>query len=390
MIKQISILSFGGVIVTLLQIFLYPIFASRTGSEILGDYGYILSLLQTVALVILLNTQLLIRVAKHQMAIAGAINLGVTLLLLFSLPLGLLFFEYPIEIIVLNILIFACLGIKHLSLSVLYNEERYAVISAVNVLGKTIAIFFLIGITFLVEIRLTYLLIVSLLSEIIVIVTILSNMRENSFRPKVSFNVEIFKTHKDIVGYKSAQDFINRMGGQLPIIFARNFVDTATAGNYFLALKMIQSPLSILSKSVREVVFVEYGKIKSSVENKFARKFVLIHIILSVILCATLLILNDLLSDILSEEWILSFRFLFYVIPMLLSNSLASVFRDNLLILKEGKYILKLDAIFGLLRLLAFILCWKLNIDFMSYLMVMVIMTVVFNLFPMLKWKYYC
>ena len=389
MIKQISLLSFGGFIVTLLQLFLYPIFASRTGSEILGDYGYILSLLQTAALVILLNTQLLIRVEKHQMAIDKAISLGVTLLLLFSLPIGLLFFSYSIEIKFINILIFVCLGIKHLSLSVLYNEERYAVISAINVLGKTIAIFFLIGITYLVEIRLIYLLIVSLLSETIVIVTILSNLRDKSFRPRVSFNVEVFKKHKDIVGYKSAQDFINRMGGQLPIIFARNFVDTATAGNYFLALKMFQSPLSIISKSVREVVFVEYGKLRSSVENKFAQKFVLIHIIIFVILYSGLFLLRDLLSVILSEEWQLAFNFLFYVIPILLSNSLASVFRDNILILMKGKFILKLDALFGLFRFLAFLVCWKLNMDFQSYLLVMVIMTVLFNIFPMLKWKFY-
>ena len=389
MIKQISQLSFGGFIVTLLQLFLYPIFASRTGSEILGDYGYILSLLQTAALVILLNTHLLIRVEKQQIAIDRAINLGVTLLLLFSFPIGLLFFSYSIEIKLISTLIFLCIGIKHLSLSVLYNEERYAVISVINVLGKTIVISFLIGITYLVEIRLIYLLIVSLLSEIIVIVSILSNLRGRSFRPRVSFNAEVFKNRKDIIAYKSVQDVINRMGGQLPIIFARNFVDTSTAGNYFLALKMIQSPLSLLSKSVREVVFVEYGKLKSSVEDEFAKKFVLIHIILFVIICSGLFCLRDLLSAILPEEWQLSFEFLFYILPILLSNSLSSVFRDNLLILRKGKFILKLDVLFGLLRLLVFLVFWKFNADFQAYLLVMVIITVLFNIFPMLKWRYY-
>lgn len=388
MIKQISLLSLGGVIVTLLHLFLYPIFASRTGSEILGDYGYILSLLQTGSLVILLNTQLLIRVEKHQKSMENAINLGFTLLLLFSVPFGLLFFSYSVEIMFINILIFICSGIKHLSLAILYNEERYKAISMLNVLGKILVISSLIGITYIVEIRLIYLLLVSLLSEIIVTFTILLNIRENEFKPKVSFTSSVFKKQKDIVGYKSAQDFVNRIGGQLPIIFARNFVDTATAGNYFVALKMVQSPLAILSKSVREVVFVEYGKLRSSVEHRFARGFALIHIMLFVFSYAILWITSDLLVGIIPEEWRLSLSLLFYIIPILISNSLASVFRDNLLILKNGRFVLKLDTLFGLLRLTTFVICWKFNVDFEFYLLVLAILTTVFNIFPILKWKF--
>ena len=388
MIKQISLLSLGGVIVTLLHLFLYPIFASRTGSEILGDYGYILSLLQTGSLVILLNTQLLIRVEKHQEAIENAINFGFTLLLLFSVPFGLLFFSYSVEIIFINILIFTCSGIKHLSLAILYNEERYTAISIVNILGKILTITGLIVITYIVELRLIYLLLVSLLSEIIVTTIILLNIRENEFKPKVSFTSSVFKKEKDIVGYKSVQDFVNRIGGQLPIIFARNFVDSATAGNYFVALRMVQAPLSILSKSVREVVFVEYGKSRSSVEHRFARGFVLIHIMLFMFLYAILWMTSDLFVGIIHEEWRLSLSLLFYIIPILISNSLASVFRDNLLILKNGRFVLKLDTLFGLIRLTIFVICWKFNVVFEFYLLVLVIITIVFNIFPILKWKF--
>lgn len=388
MIKQISLLSLGGVVVTLLHLFLYPIFASRTGSEILGDYGYILSLIQTGSLLILLNTQLLIRVEKHQKAIENAINFGFTLLLLFSVPFGFLFFSYSVEIIFVNILIFTCSGIKHLSLAILYNEERYTAISIVNILGKIVTITSLIVITYIVELRLIYLLLVSLLTEIIVTSIILLNIRENEFKPKVSFTSSVFKKEKDIVGYKSAQDIVNRIGGQLPIIFARNFVDSATAGNYFVALRMVQGPLSILSKSVREVVFVEYGKLRSSVEHRFARGFVLIHILLFAFLYAILWITRDLFVGILPEEWRLSLSLLFYIIPILISNSLASVFRDNLLILKNGGFVLKLDTLFGLLRLTIFVICWKLNVVFEFYLLVLVILTIVFNVFPILKWKF--
>lgn len=388
MIKQISLLSLGGVIVTLLHLFLYPIFASRTGSEILGDYGYILSLLQTCSLVILLNTQLLIRVEKHKKAIENAINFGFTLLLLFSVPFGLLFFSYSVEIIFVNILIFTCLGIKHLSLAILYNEERYTAISIVNILGKILTITSLIVITYIVELRLIYLLLVSLLSEILVTSIILLNIRENEFKPKVSINSSVFKKEKDIVVYKSVQDIINRIGGQLPIIFARNFVDSATAGNYFVALRMVQAPLSILSKSVREVVFVEYGKLRSSVEYRFARGFVLIHVMLFILLYAILWITSDLFAGIIPEEWRLSLSLLFYIIPILISNSLASVFRDNLLIMKNGRFVLKLDSLFGLFRLTTFVVCWKLNVVFELYLLVLATLTLAFNIFPILKWKF--
>ena len=237
---------------------------------------------------------------------------------------------------------FTCFGIKHLSLSVLYNEEKYTIITLVNILGKTLALALLISITYLDNIRLMHLLLVTLLSEIIAIATILLNISKNSFRPRVSFNAELFKKQRDIVGYKSAQDLINKLGGQLPIIFARNFVDTATAGNYFIALKMVQSPLSIISKSIRDVVFVEYGKLKSSVGNTFTRNFIMIHLLVFVAIYSVLWIFSDLLANILSNEWLLSAKLLFYIIPILLSNSLASVFRDNLLILKRGRFVLKI------------------------------------------------
>ena len=145
-----------------------------------------------------------------------------------------------------------------------------------------------------------HLLLVTLLSEIIAIATILLNISKNSFRPRVSFNAELFKKQRDIVGYKSAQDLINKLGGQLPIIFIRNFVDTATAGNYFIALKMVQSPLSIISKSIRDVVFVEYGKLKSSVGNTFTRNFIMIHLLVFVAIYSVLWIFSDLLANILS------------------------------------------------------------------------------------------
>ena len=279
MIKQISVLSLGGFIATLLQILLYPIFASRTGSELLGDYGYIISLVQAGSLAILLNTQLLIRVETDQKAIDKVINLGFTLLLLFSVPIGLCFFNYSIAIKFTGALTFILIGTKHLSLSVLYNEEKYIIISIINILTKIIGLSLLICATYLLKVNLLHLLLIFLISETIILLVIFSSISKKIFIPQVSLNFDTLVQYKDLVAYKSAQDIVNRLGGQLPIIFARNFIDSATAGNYFLALKIVQSPLSILSKSIRDVVFVEYGKLKASFNRKFATHFVLGHLL---------------------------------------------------------------------------------------------------------------
>lgn len=388
MIKQISLLSFGGLLVTLLQLVLYPIFATRVGATVLGDYGYILSIIQTASILSLLNTHLLIRVESDWNSINSALNTGVTLVAIISVPIGVLFAGYSFGVRFISVFIFIAIGLKNLYLSLLYNEEKYGTITIINILNKITLLVVLITVVYLFHFELSSLLLSFFAVEVFTILLIIINISKNIQLPRFSFKRIFFTQNKDLIGFKTIQDLINKLGGQLPIIFAKNFIDSNTAGNYFLALRMVQSPLSILSKAIREVVFVEYGKLKGLIESRFSKRFLYIHIVITFVIFTFLGLAYKYGYNLIPVEWIGAFQFLFFITPVIISNSSSSIFRDSLIIQGYGSFILKLDVCFGLIRFLLFIISWRLGFDFSSYLFLLMMCTIFLNIIPVVRYRW--
>ena len=134
---------------------------------------------------------------------------------------------------------------------------------------------------------------------------------------------------------------MNRGTSFLPFQYGQLLSSPNELGFYFMARRMLQKPISIISGAVRSIIFVEMGEFFGTVQRiSTTQTYARTHISL----CSADLIVIYLIYYFNIPEWNNITYYLLIEIPVILSNSFAGVYRDKILIMRENKYLLLYDG----------------------------------------------
>ena len=382
MLNKISIIAFGNGVALLLHFLLFPVIAKTVGPEIFGDYGYIYAIVQTIGFVSLFNLQKLLIASDEE----NAVNIftgGVISSLLISTLF--LVFNYLLDLrlhVIISVPLLFFIMVNELLISNLFRVEKYRSISLMTIFKKTTVSILLISAVYFQQ-SYTTMLVVTLITEILYFLSfilwlkIFPSFNLNELNIKLLYN-------RDFILIKSIQDILNRVSAQLPIIYVKNYVGAVETGQYYFANKMIQSPMAVVTKAIRSVVFVKLSKDIESFQPFDFVKITLVYILVAIVGLGSLFLFEARLMTLIDSSWSDSYRFFYYLFPMVVSNSMASIFRDKMLLTGKNLVLLYLDVLLTVIRIYLFYLAIKLSMPLLNYIVVMALTLIVFNFLTLL------
>ena len=180
------------------------------------------------------------------------------------------------------------------------------------------------------------------------------------------------------------QDLLNRVSAQLPIIYVKNYIGSIETGQYYFANKMIQAPMAVLTKAIRSVFFVKLSKDIESFQPFDFVKITLAYILFAILGLGSLFLLETRLMTLIDSSWSDSYIFFYYPFPMMVSNSMASIFRDKMLLTGKNLVLLYLDVLLTVIRISLFFLAIKSSMPLLNYIALITLTLIVFNFLTLL------
>jgi len=80
---------------------------------------------------------------------------------------------------------------------------------------------------------------------------------------------ELFLEYKDFPMYSASQNVINALSNGLPVLLLANFYGIAVAGAYAFGMRLLHTPMGIISSSLRQVLFQKASEIHNQGESLF-------------------------------------------------------------------------------------------------------------------------
>jgi O-antigen/teichoic acid export membrane protein len=378
MFKNISIIAIGNGFSLLLHFLMFPVIAKLVGPEIFGEYGYIYAIVQTIGFVCLLNLNKLL-IASNEKNVDNIFTGGVLLSLIICMSWLLLIklFDFNFHAIISVPLLFFIM-LNELLLSNLYRLEQFYSISIITISKKTSISILLLSAVFFYK-SFILMLFITLIVEIIYFLVFIFFIKAKPIINLNKLNIKLLY-NKDFVLIKTIQDILNRVSAQLPIIYVKNYIGSFETGQYYFANKMIQSPMGVVTKAIRSVFFIKLSKDLNSFKTVILIKIVLIYLLFGVIGFLSLYFFENLFINLLDKSWSDSYKFFYYLFPMLISNSMASIFRDKMLLSGKNLFLLYLDVILTIIRISVFFLALKTGMLLINYIAIIAITLIFFNI----------
>jgi len=165
-----------------------------------------------------------------------------------------------------------------------------------------------------------------------------------------------FIEYKDFPGANSLSALINISANQLPIIIMAFFFNDWIIGLYGLLLKVLNTPLVFLGKSISQVIFSKASKDESQgifSVAEFRRIALYLFILITIILTPFLFYGESIFEIVFGSEWREAGLYLKYFIPFYIFRFIYFCLSSLLLVKKMIKSELQQNTISLILQLLA-------------------------------------
>lgn len=314
-------------------------------------------------------------------------------LLTFTIGLSLLLWDLSIfgiegKILIGSSVIAFFLSISNVFIQVLNNLEKYKVISLRTVINKIIitstqVLYGLKGNSFVY-------LILGQISGLFIGMIYLLNQTP---RALLRFDVSITRLKQTIINnkyfpaYLTLQGLLNALSQSVPVIFLNYFYSEAIVGNYFLAIAMLQLPVSLLGKSIRQVFYKNISVDKKDPKKvlKKLKKIVLTLGFLSIPFLFIIVLFGvDLFTFVFGDDWVIAGEFskylILWVILMFINIPTSSV----LILINKQKVQAQYELFLLLARVSSFIICGY-YFDYTAAIISFAFIGFAFNLYLILK-----
>ena len=211
--------------------------------------------------------------------------------------------------------------------------------------------------------------------------------------PKVAALKQIVKKYADYPKHSVTETLADVTGYQLPIALIGIYIVSNLAGYLFIAIKVMNLPITILARALSSFYVVKIREEKEDFSLDKSIVFCLIIGLLALFGCSV--IFHQFSGLILGKDWNGFGNILFLLIPWFAMQFVTIVFNSVFYIFSAERFISRLQIITNVIRVLLFIVALVLDkdniilylslINFMFYVIWLMGIRVVFNRAKVLK-----
>jgi len=118
--------------------------------------------------------------------------------------------------------------------------------------------------------------------------------------------IDAAKRYKKYPIYSTWPGFFNNLTMSMPVLFITRFFDTGTVGQYSLAIRMIQMPLSLVGSAIGQVYFQRLAQKKNECDDisRFVEKTFLSLLLMAIPLCLVLMLTAPTIFEVIfGDKW---------------------------------------------------------------------------------------
>ncbi len=343
MLKNVLKVLSGGVLAQALNFLSFPIIASWYGPAAFGDYAFFAFFIAFIPMLMTLRMEMAIMQDPDDSERDALVLLSlVNSILIFIICLIVSFFfstelKFEIIIIVFSSLL---LSLQNMAVSIANLNERYWVIG----IYKTIfPILFLLIVWLTKDASISFPLATSHMVATLLVVVFILKASKYSVRV-TSFDqvYKVFKKNKNYVKFDLPSGVLNASALLLPAYLIGIFFDEESSGLYFLAFKLILSPLGALTMAVgfvyRREAVKEYKKCNMFFDT--TKQIFIFLVFLALIMLVSYYSIGPLIFELFFKaEWIAALPIISILMPMFALKLIASPLSFSFYIVNK----LKLD-----------------------------------------------
>ncbi len=398
--RNVATLFTGSAIAQALPILIFPILTRVYSKEALGFYFVYAAVGMLTQIVASLQYQLAIVLPKEKkdaqkllsinfilVAFISAL-IAIAIWLLFDFIAG--FIQQKDLLIWLYAVPFSTLFLGWFNaLSYFFNrEKKYKIISVGKVTKSVVlSVFHIVfGVIGFIKSGLILGLIIGQFASMLILFVFL--FKKTDF--KINLNLielkAVFIKYKDIPLFNTLISFLNTLSNQLPLFLLARFYGVVTAGDYGLANRILNTPLSLISLSVGQVFFQESsdinnkkGDLHNLVKSIYKRLFKIgvIPIIFVTIFAPFIFQL------FFGDEYLSAARMVQIIIPWVFLGFLTQPVSSLFTVLKKQKFMFFINMVVLGFRFIALYLGFYLYNNMLVSVLFYAIVGVLFNIFQL-------
>lgn len=311
--KNVFSLFKGNLLAQLIGIIGAIVLAKLYGNESYGLYNVFLSLTGVFTILFTLNLEQTIVITKNKKESNTIFNslfyitllICIIFILIFTILFNLNSFTNYYWILILSSIGALILANKNIFEMFFTRIKYFKIQSQSRVLIALLTIIFQGGLFFFFPIK--GLIFGSLVAALILLLYLISFSKDYLYKPSFSYFLKTIKNYADFIKYGLTSNFINSVANNILPILIASFFSLASTGVYALSLKIVLTPMLLISSSITQVYFQKANEIvKDSFQELylFTKKIVTFNFILMV---GILLIINTiglfLLKLVFSKGW---------------------------------------------------------------------------------------
>ncbi|MGE8535913.1 MAG: lipopolysaccharide biosynthesis protein [Chryseobacterium sp.] len=188
--------------------------------------------------------------------------------------------------------------------------------------------------------------------------------------------------YKIIIKYKSfplhqmPAYFINTFNAELPSFFIKHYFGEAILGNYFMASKIVNKPLSLISESLNGLIYKDLSETNKAKLNKKMNTYVGLLFLVSLLFAIVYLIFGEYFFSLFFDinKWRKAFDMSKIIIFTTIISASFSHYSSGVLVKRKNKIFLVWEVITTLVLLVSFFLGKSSTIDLFIWIYVGVIL----------------
>lgn len=211
--------------------------------------------------------------------------------------------------------------------------------------------------------------------------------------PKVVGLKKLFKKYVDYPKHSVTETLADVTGYQLPIALIGVYIVSNLAGYLFIAIKVMNLPITILARALSSFYVVKIREEKENFRLDKSIAFCLIIGLLALFSCS--IIFHEFSGLILGKDWDGFGNILFFLIPWFAMQFVTIVFNSVFYIFSAERFISRLQIITNVIRVILFVVALIVDkdniimylslINFLFYVAWLIGIRVVFNRAKLLK-----
>ncbi|EPI00979.1 polysaccharide biosynthesis protein [Enterococcus faecalis 13-SD-W-01] len=369
-------ITFGSILAQVVIILVSPLTTRIYTPEQLGNYTLIISIVSLVLPVSNLKINTLIITDKNKREIAVYVSLIIGLLVSMVTFLFSLFYLKGTHEIIWSFLLFAILffnSLNNVGVSLSNSDSNYNLIGKFNLIKSVIQNFFLIIFGLF-----SFDVIGMLFSQLIGSFTGTFTMfRASNFRlsfssiPNVKTTVKFVRENIGLIIYSAPAHFVNSLSYNILNFFINSLFGASIFGFYSLAFRILGMPLTVISQNFSKVFFKDAAEEWNS-KGKFTaslRKHTIILVTISVMFLFGAIFLGPMLFEIVfGSAWKTTGTYVQILAPMFAIRLIVSSLTPAFLIAKKQNIELLFQSSFLFLAIISYILTKLLNLEIISFL----------------------